>query len=415
MANKSAKATAAPAAAEAAEFAIEEGTKVRFLGYGPDVPEEDRVIPEGAELTISGFGADGTEEEGAIFATFANPDFNPKKKEHPDTNSRLIETQVLDTEIGPLDVEESATKAADKAADKAAAKPAAKSAPAKAATTKPANTKAADKAEAADKVSSKGKGKGKAVAKKVAEQEVSAKTSDELPDLDNEDETVRALVEENEGNLVAIAQDLEAQAATSEYHLGGVLYHIKKSGEYKTIDDGAYAGEGGWRDFMEAYFNTKYRKGQYLIEIYQAFSLKGIENAAEIVAGMGWSKAAKIANPILNDYDPDELIEAANTNTVEDLSTVIKELKSEGGTAGTAGERVPKLTIKFRLVAEDATTADTILKAAMEQQGVTDAGEAFMTILVDWYNNNIAAGEAAQTAAETAQQAAPNRRKKVTA
>lgn len=418
MANKPAKA-AAPVIPEEAEFAIDVGVKVQFLGYGPDVPEAERFIPEGTILTISAFGEDGAEDAGAIYATMPNPDYNPKKKEHPDTNPALVETQVLDSEIGPVaeeaaaaEVAEVATPAPRKTASKTAGKTAAKTAP-KAAEPAPAKSTTKKGAKAAETTKAAPK-----TAKKTADRQVDPEGSDELPDLETEDETVRALVEENAGNLVAVAQDLEAQAATREYHLGGVLYHVKKSGEYKTIEDGAYAGEGGWRLFIESYFNVKYRKAQYLIEIYQAFSSKNIENAAEIVAGMGWSKAAKIANPLLNDYDADELIEAANTSTVEDLSTLVKEIKTEGGTRGEAGEKVTRLTVKFRLVQEDATTADTILKAAMEQQGTTDPGDAFMTILVDWYNNNIAAGEAEAPATEVAQQAPAGRktsRKAVTA
>jgi len=411
MANKSAKAAAPAPASEEAEFVIDVGVKVQFLGYGPDVPESERFIPEGTILTISAFGEDGAEDAGAIYATMPNPDFNSKKKEHPETNPALVETQVLDSEIGPV---EEAAEVAEEVAEEVAT-PAAKEAPAP---RKTAATKTAGKAvKTASKADTKADTKAvttktpTAKAKKTVEREIPTVTdTDELPDLETEDETVRALVEENAGNLVAIAQELEAKAATSEYHLGGVLYHVKKSGEYKEIEDGAYAGEGGWREFIESYFNVKYRKAQYLIEIYQAFSTKNIENAAEIVAGMGWSKAAKIANPLLNDYDADELIEAANTNTVEDLSTLVKEIKTEGGTRGTAGEKVTRLTMKFRLVQDDATTAETILKAAMEQQGTTDPGDALMTILVDWYNNNVAEGKAAEPEAEVAQQAPAGRK-----
>ncbi len=407
MAPKSAPKAAAPAPAPAeaeGEFVIDVGVQVQFLGYGPDVPEPDRFLEEGQVLTISAFGEG--EEEGAIFATFENPDFNPKKKEHPDTNPKLIETQVLDTEIGPVDEEQEpevepevvAPAVKGKATTKAAAKGEA-AAPAPAAKGK-ATTKAAPaaaKGKAATKTAKK-------VADKAAELEEAA-DPDALPDLETEDATVAALVAENEGNLLSVAQELEGQAAMSEYHLGGILFHIKKSGEYLTLEKGVYDVEKGWQQFLADYFNTGYRKAQYLIEIYTAFSLAAREDAAEVVAAMGWSKAAKIARPMLDGYDADELIEAANTNTVEDLSEVVKETVSEGGTKGTKGEKVVKLTVKFRLVEDDATTADTILKAAQEQLGLKDVGEAFMVILTDWYNDHVAAGEVAET--EVATQAAP--------
>lgn len=418
MAPKSAPKAAAPAPAPAAdEFAIDVGVAVKFLGYGPDVPEEDRFLQEGDILTISAFGEG--DEEGAIFATFPNPDFNPKKKENPETNPKNIETQVLDTEIGPVDDEEvveevaetpvAAKATAKKTATTKAAAPAPAPAASKTATKAAAGKGAKADAKATTKAATKTATKG--AAKKVAEKAAEAAEAvdpDALPDLDTEDATVAALVAENE-ELLAVAQELEGNAAMSEYHLGGVLFHIKKSGEYKLTDNGAYAGEKGWAEFIAAYFNTGYRKAQYLIEIYTAFSLAGREDAAELVAAMGWSKASKIARPMLEGYDADDLIEAANTNTVEDLSEVVKETVTQGGTKGTKGEKEVRLTVKFRLVEDDATTADTILKAAQEQLGLKDVGEAFMSILVDWYNDNVAAGEVA--AEEVAEQTAPAARK----
>jgi hypothetical protein len=216
------------------------------------------------------------------------------------------------------------------------------------------------------------------------------------------------LVAENEGNLTAIAQELEVQSATSEYHLGGVLYHIKKSGEYKTVDDGAYDKDGGWNEYVQTYFNVQYRKAQYLIEIYTAFSLKNITDAASVVAQMGWSKAAKIARPMLDGFDAEELIEAASNNTVEDLSTIVKETTHEGGSAGTKGDRINKITIKFRLANDDAVTANSVLTQAMEELGVKDIADALMVILTDYAANN---QRGAESEADEAQQRAPAARK----
>lgn len=435
MAPKSAKAAApAPATAEVEEFTIEVGTQVQFLGYGPDVPESDRLIDEGAILEVTAIGAEDDPE--AIFVTIPNPDFNPKKKENAETNPKMIEVNVLDTEIGPVEevagdeVEQAEAEAAPapavkgKATTKAAAKAAAEAPAPVAAKGKAATKTAAKSAPAAEEAApAKGKGKGKAAAatdlksakksaaKKVAEKVAEAEEQvdpDALPDLEQEDETVATMVAEREGELTLLAQELEQQAATSEYQLGGVLYHLKKSGEYLEMDDGAYNVDGGWQEFLATYFNVQYRKAQYLIEMYVAFSQRNIENAAEVVAAMGWSKASKIAKPLLQGYDADELIEAANNNTVEDLSTVVKEMVSEGGTRGTAGEKVAKLTIKFRLVNDDAVTAQGILAQAQEQLGVKDVGDAFMQILIDWANDH---GVAVGAEEEQAAQAAPAPRK----
>lgn len=403
MAKKNAAAAApAPAPVEEEVIAIEEGTLVRFVGYDESVPKDERILEEGQELTVTAIGAEGDDE--AIFVSIDNPDFNPKKKEHPETNPKTLEVQVLATEIEVIEEE---AEEEEEAAEAEAAAPAPAPAPAKATKgASKATTKAADKAPAKGAGKGAGKGTGKAVTKKAADRAAEAAEAidpDALPDLETEDETVANLVAENEGNLLAVAQELEQAAAISEYQLGGILYHLKKSGEYKTVEDGAYDKDGGWAEFIPAYFNVQYRKAQYLIEIYVAFSQRGIENAAEVVAGMGWSKASKIAKPLMDEeVDADELIEAANTNTVEDLSEVVKSISHEGGEKGTKGEKVKKITFKLRLVHDDAAAAETMMAAAQEKLGVKDPADAFMVILTEWYQNNVKVEAAPKATAKAA-------------
>ena len=319
------KTVAAPAPAPAPEetsVELEVGTAVTFLGYDESVPEAEQVLTPGETYNIVGFtepdgeeGTEGYDPGGNPLVEIENPNFNAKKKEHPDTNPRLMSVEVMPEEIEvaaeqPEEVVEEAPAPAPVAAKKAAP---AKTAPAKAAPAKAAPAKAAASKSAPAKT---------APAKKAAKAEAPAPVDpDAVPDLEHEDAEVLALVEGSD-DLIATAQELDANVANSEYHLGGVLYHIKKNKTHLTVKGGEeYNVRGGWELFLQQFFNIEYRKAQYLIEIYIAFSTAGVENAAAEVGAIGWTKAKTIAKQMVAEgANVDELISLAKENTVSDLS-----------------------------------------------------------------------------------------------
>jgi hypothetical protein len=376
-----AKKAAAPAPApepEAESVELAEGSTIKFLGYGEDVPEDQQFLVADETYTIAGFteanGNEGDEDYdagGAPYVLIENPEFNAKKKES-ETNPKEIAIPVYDGEyevVAESEAEAEAETEAEAEPEEAAPAPATKA---------PKATKAVGKTAAKT-----------AAPAPAAEPEAEAET-DELPDLEGEDEEVLALIN-GDTHIIQVAQELEAAAATSEYRLGGVLYHIKKNKSYLEVEGGAerYGEKGGFELFLQDYFNIEYRKTMYLIDIYVAFTQAQIENPAEAVAAMGWTKASKIARPMIENVEgAADLIELANNNTVADLSTAIKEQVTVGGTRE-GGTKVTRTTLKFRLLEQDGVNTNSILEAVKSAQGHKDIGESLVFIVNDWASNNM--------------------------
>lgn len=389
-----ARRVAAPAPAPApVEEVVEEtgafdvGSSITFLGYGADVAEADQFLTAGEVYEVVGFTeAEGEDPGGDPIVRIDNPGFNAKKKETED-NPKTLDVAVFaeEYEVAAAEeepVEEVAAQAPAPAAKKAAVKTApAKTAAPAAKTAAPAAAKKTAKAAPAPVV------------------EEPAEDPDALPDLENEDEEVLALVN-GDVDLIEVAQNLEATAARSEYQLGGVLFHIKKAKQYEELDEGIYKVNGGWAEFLKSYFNIEYRKAQYLIQIYIAFTQAQIENPADVVARLGWAKAQKISVPMAEEGAVvGDLIALAEANTVVDLSTALKEQIEVGGTPGA---KVSRITMKFRYDEEEGASINAILAAVQEANGLKDIAAALSFVVNDWASHNgVAKAKAAAAPAQT--------------
>lgn len=413
----------APAVVEPtpAPTAIMEGSQVRFLGYDDSVDEGDQILVADEVYTVVGFTEpEGDDPGGDPIVQVPNPDFNAKKKEHPETNPKMMDVQVFLNEIEVVEGEDDADEEVEVVEE---VQPAPVAAPAPAA--KKTKTKKAEVAKAVEEVVEEeapeveevveapkkaaaktvkvekaapaakkvaAKTVTKAAAKKVAAKAVAkaaAKTEDDedtVPELEGEDPNVLAIVEGAE-DLIAAAQDLDDQVAHNEYTMGGLVYHIKKNKLHLEItgEDGTplYAGKGGWDSFLIDHFKMEYRKAQWLQGIYVHFTLAGIENPAEVVARIGWTKA-KTIGPLFSaeGTDAGDLIELAETNSAADLSAAIKGSEHVGGTKGTKGEK--KQTLRLRLVEAEAKAVEAILETAAEQYGLANIGEALVQIVTEW-------------------------------
>lgn len=396
------KAAPAPAQEEAEGF--EKGQRIKFLGYGPDVKEEEQVLAADEIYEV----VDVT-EEGNPVVRIENPDFDSKKKENANTNPKFLEVEALPEEVEL--VEEVAEGEGAPAAEAEAAP--AQAAPARGKGKATAAEKPAAKTETKGKATAPAKAKGKAVAKpEPVDADAEQKDEDDLPELENEDENVLDLIKGND-DIIAVAQDLEAQVGQTEWQLGGLLYHIRKDKLHRTLTDdkgkpiAEYSEKGGFAAFLRDYFNLDYRKAMYLIEIYVNFTQAGIEDAAGVVARIGWTKASKIAKPLIaEDANVDDLIELAETSTVADLSEAIKEQVTVGGTKGEGGEKKTRITMKFRYFEEEAESINAILEAAKEQLGLKDIGEALSHIVQEWATEHAGGAAEVETAAPS-QKAAP--------
>jgi len=393
----------APAPVEAVDegAALEVGTQITFIGYDEGVAAEDRILTDNTVYEIVGFTeAEGEDPGGDPIVRLDNPNFNPKKRE-TDENPKTLDVAVFPEEFevyvddgGAAEPEPEPVAAPAPAAKKTVA---AKAAPAAKTAAKPA-AKTAAPAPA----------KKTAKAAPVVEPEVPAEDPDAMPDLEGEDEEVLALVN-GERDLIEVAQELEATASRSEYQLGGVLFHIKKAKSYVELD-ATYAENNGWALFLKDYFNVEYRKAQYLIQIYIAFTQAQIENPADAVAKIGWAKAQKISVPMMVEgADAGELIELAEANTVVDLATVLKEQVSVGGTPGT---KVSRITMKFRFLEEEGASINAILEAVKEAQGLKTLEEAVSFIVNEWASHNGVAQAKAKSAPaqKTVAKSAPAKR-----
>ena len=344
------------------ENAIAIGSFVTFNGYDDAVPETERMLAKGESYEVVEL------TEAGCVVKFPNPDFNAKKKVHEETNPATLETEVFETEVTLAETPADAP-------------------PAKTATVTKIKSGQAPKAP-------------KAVAEKPAKAPKAAKPAkapkppkvvvdkDALPELteDQEDADVLALVNEST-DLVATAQDLEGDIGRSEYQIGGVLYHIKKSKSYQELD-AAYKEKGGFAAFTKDYLNIDYRKAMTLIDIYVIFSQLGIENPADRVAAIGWSKAAKITGPLQEEGAvAEDLLQLAQENSSLDLSVALKEQTAHVG--GTKGEAVKKLTVKFRYVEEEATNITNLLTRVQEAQGLASQ-EAALLFIIDEFQTSLA-------------------------
>ena len=402
-----AKAAAKAAEVETEEVEIAEGSTIVFTGYADDVPQEERLLTEGESYEVVGFTEpEGDDPGGDILVQIENPDFNAKKRES-ESNPKFVTTAVMEGEYELAgdeegDAEEEAEEdAAEEAAEEVVEEAPKTKAKAGAKATGKTASKTADKAEAAKAPAKKTVGKPAAKAKtKEAEPEAEETAdADALPDLENEDPEVLALIEGSE-DLVEVAQSLESEVAVSEYRLGGILYHIKKDKAYLGVENGEElygpTVKGGFAAFLRDYFNVEYRKAMYLIDIYVAFTMAGIENPAEKVAAMGWAKAAKIARPMMaDDSTPDDLIELASTHKLADLSEALKDSVTVGGTRE-GGTKVERLTLKFRLLADEGASVNGVLEAIKEQHGLVDIGAALVWLCDEFTSQHV--GEAAETA-----------------
>ena len=363
-----------------AENEIKVGSVIKFLGYSEDTAEESKLLDDDGEYKVIEVSKD--EDSNPVYIVqLENPEFDKTKKENANTNTRMIETEVFpaECELVTGDAEEAEEVAEEEeapapVAKKAATKVAAKAAP-------------AVKGKAAAKAAPVVKGKAAAVkaAKPAKAEKVVAPAVEEMPDLENEDEAVLALIAEND-NLIEIAQGLESDIAKNEYLIGGILFHVKKDGAYKDADP-SYAEKGGWAKFLSDNMNIEYRKAQYLIDIYVAFNVAGITDAADRVAAMGWTKASKIA-PLMNEdgQNPEELITLANESTVAELQESISVQKTSVGAV--KGEIKKRTIMKFSFFEDEGAALADIINGAMEQHGLKKHEEAFAMIVNEWAAQN---------------------------
>jgi len=373
---------------------IKVGDKIVFKGYSEPPEEGQTLLEEGEEYTVHEVNSD----DNSVMVRIDNPDFNPKKKVS-DTNPETMELEVFEEEFTlPAAKGKPAAKAtpakgrkpvAEVEEDEAEADEEEAPAPKKAAKAAPKKTAA----KAAKKVAAKPAKKAKAET-----EEAEAESADPYADLseDDEDQEIVELVNASD-DVLALAKEVSEEASAIEYKLGGVLFHVRKSGAYTELDK-RYSEKGGFGLYVLEQLNVEYRKAMYLIDIYYKWNKFGLD--AEKVAQIGWAKAAKIA-AVMTEDTAAELLELAENNTVADLVENIKTSYKEVG--GTKGEKKVLKTFKFRLFEDQAAAVEEVLQAVASAMEFKNLDQAFEHIVMEWAAEHpIAPEKPAKTKAKAA-------------
>lgn len=135
-------------------------------------------------------------------------------------------------------------------------------------------------------------------------------------------------------SVAAALQDADACAAVehlllerdrSQFTLGGLLHHIRRTKAYERILDKknkpVYQGKEGFAKYCEDRLNLRYRKAMALADIYVTFVSVGITE--DRVAEVGWSKAWKISRHI-TEKNAERLLKFASGHTVVELDEYIE-------------------------------------------------------------------------------------------
>lgn len=198
---------------------------------------------------------------------------------------------------------------------------------------------------------------------------------------EEEDQDILALVRETD-DIIGLAQDEIHDASLTEYRLGGVLYHVKRSGDYKEVENGKYDRRGGWQDFISDVLNMEYRKATYLIQIYTKFSKYGIP--AEEAALIGWTKASVIAG-YMNADNAEDLIQYAEEQTVSELKETVKQIRTTGEKQVTK-----RIIFKFRLTEDAAIAVRELLEQAKIALGEgRSEDDLFEHIVTEWATEHL--------------------------
>lgn len=173
-----------------------------------------------------------------------------------------------------------------------------------------------------------------------------------------------------------LAKKIVEDSGFEDFRLGGVLSVIQANDYWvgaKNPDGEEYKS---LREYMECEFNMQYRKGMYMIGIYNALVESGV--AWEEVKTVGWTKLKEIA-PLINKDNVAEWVERAENMTVVALGSYIKELgsasnASDGGGGGeepsepdSGIDDTTKVTsMTFKVHPDQKETIDQALDTAMK-------------------------------------------------
>lgn len=221
--------------------------------------------------------------------------------------------------------------------------------------------------------------------------------------------TVAKLVKANQ--LTDEIKKLLAQEAQTEFQIGGLLAFVRyeRPAEITELGYTDTTDEQGnpvsaWVNYLRDEFGISERTGEAYVAIYKRFSsIPGFDpKVLSKDGGVGWSKAAMIANyvPLEGTGEErkakaDEIIELAAATDIRSLRAVMKERYVSDGTTP-AGTRVSTRALvisfgPFKLTEADAAGVKMIMEQASKTHpGLSDNPSAIFAMIVrQWGTQNL--------------------------
>ena len=201
-------------------------------------------------------------------------------------------------------------------------------------------------------------------------------TKDEVQEADLIVETAKEINALDKETAFEVVPSLIDSVDFSYFKLGGVLSAIQDNDWWS--DDSP-----NFRSFIEDNFGLHYRKGMYLIKIYDG--LVEAEIPWHKVSGLGWTKLKELAD-ILTQENCDEWVAKAESMTTLNLQAAVKAYKA--GDLSTDGTTDPDSsgvsTITFKVHPDQKETINEAVEQAMEDADTEFKGVALEAICMNF-------------------------------
>lgn len=177
-------------------------------------------------------------------------------------------------------------------------------------------------------------------------------------------------------DALKLAHDLVEDTDFNYFKLGGVLSSIQANGWWE--------GKGfeTFKDFIEAEYGLQYRKGMYLIAIYNGLVEANVP--WDKVKELGWTKLKELSTMLTHDNVDEWVKRAKNMSTIQ-LIEYIKSEKAGGGTESGTTTTTPSevSTMTFKVHPDQKETIET----AIEKQ-MADSGTEFKPVALEYICQN---------------------------
>ena len=199
-----------------------------------------------------------------------------------------------------------------------------------------------------------------------------AVTSGHIDELDQIAHEMEAIKSETEA-VKTLRGLVEAQSESS-FKIGALLTVIN--------DKSWFLGHETLKDFLKEEFGWEYRKGRYMISLYEGFLENGV--SYKIIDQIGWTKAVELL-PVITNENEEEWLEKAKANNIHTLKALVKAAKDGSHSGDGEGPVVSEVTTKtFKFHEDQMEVIDTALEKAMAESN-TDVPSVAMEYIAGAY------------------------------